>query len=228
MSWFNFLDKNSSDFDIVVEKYPDLFIPVKTFEKVNVAGSDKVEYREGTYEPIILSFECYIKDRTPNKIRGISKWLNSKSEGKLIRGDDPNVYYNAKIVNAIPVSKVAKTFSRFIIQFECEPFTYDVNEEVIVLRATSTLENLGAVQSKPIYKVFGEEATLKVNGKTFNIYGIKDYVVVDTDLMECYTDNISMNTNTKGNYTDLWLQTGENIIEFSGATKVEIIPNWRY
>lgn len=228
MSWFNFLGKNSNDFDIVVEKYPDLFIPIKTFEKVNIIGDDKVEYRAGTYEPIILSFECYMKDRSPSKIREISKWLNSKSEGKLIRGDDPNVYYNAKVVNAIPVSKVAKKFSRLIIQFECEPFTYDTNEEVIVLRATSTIENLGTVSAKPIYKVFGESATLTVNGKDFNIYHIDEYIEIDTDLMECHKDNISMNTNTMGNYVDLWLQVGENTIEISGASKVEITPRWRY
>ena len=82
MSWFNFLDKNCNDFGIVVEKYPSLFIPVKSFEKVNIAGNDKAEYRAGTYEPITLSIECYIKDRSPQKIREISKWLNSKSEGK--------------------------------------------------------------------------------------------------------------------------------------------------
>jgi phage-related protein len=46
--------------------------------------------------------------------------------------------------------------------------------------------------------------------------------------MECYKDNVSMNTNVKGNYTDLWLKEGKNTIEISGATKVEITPKWRY
>lgn len=228
MAWFNFLDKNSNDFDIVVEKYPEFYIPVKSFDKVSIAGNDKAEYRQGTYEPIILSFECYIKDRTPSKIREVSRWLNSNTEGKLVRGDDEEVYYNARVINAIPISKVAKSFGRFIIQFECEPFAYKLNNEVITITSNTEIENLGIAESKPIYKVYGSNATLKVNGKEFNIYSISEYVEVDTDLMECHKDNVSMNTNVNGNYTDLWLKEGINTIEITGASKVEITPNWRY
>ena len=228
MSWFNFLDKNCNDYGIVVEKYPSLFIPVKTFEKVNIAGNDKAEYREGTYEPITLSIECYLKDRSPQKIREISKWLNSKSEGKLILGNDPNFYYNARIINAIPINKVINLFGRFIIQFECEPFVYSLEEEVITITSNTEIENKGITVSKPIYKVYGSGATLKVNNKEFNIYSINDYIEIDTELMECYKENISMNTNVKGNYTDLWLKEGKNTIEINGASKVEITPKWRY
>lgn len=228
MAWFNFLGKNSNDFGIVVEKYPNLFIPVKSFEKVTIAGNDKAEYREGIYEPIILSFECYIKDRSPQKVREISKWLNSNTEGKLIAGNDDKVYYNARVVNAIPISKVAKMFGRFIIQFECEPFAYSLEEEIITITENTTIENLGMTISKPIYKVYGSGVVLKVNNKEFNIYDINEFVEIDTELMECYKDNISMNTNVNGNYTDLWLKEGNNTIEITGATKVEIKPKWRY
>ena len=228
MAWFNFLDKNCNDFGIVVEKYPSLFIPVKSFEKVSIAGNDKAEYREGTYEPIILSIECYLKDRSPQKIREISKWLNSKSEGKLILGSDPNFYYNARIINAIPINKVINLFGRFVIQFECEPFMYNLEEEVITITSNTEIENKGITVSKPIYKVYGSGATLKVNNKEFNIYSINDYIEIDTELMECYKENISMNTNVKGNYTDLWLKEGKNTIEISGANKIEITPKWRY
>ena len=229
MTWFSFLDKKSKDFGIVVEKYSDFYIPIKSFEKINIVGSDKVEYRAGSYDPVTLSFECYIKDKSPSKIREISKWLNSGSEGKLIRGDDSEVYYNAKVVNAIPVSKVARKFSKFIIQFECEPFAYAVKDEVITSsESTITLENKGAVISKPIYKLYGQEATISVNGKSFTVYGIDDYVVIDTDLMDCYKGSESMNTNSVGNYIDLWLGIGINNIKVSGASKIEITPKWRY
>ena len=228
MSWFNFLDKNCNDFGIVVEKYPSLFIPVKTFEKVNIAGNDKAEYREGIYEPITLSIECYLKNRSPQKVREISKWLNSKSEGKLILGNDPNFYYNARIINAIPINKVINLFGRFIIQFECEPFVYSLEEEVITITTNTEIENKGISVSKPIYKVYGSGATLKINNKEFKIYSIDNYIEIDTELMECYKDNVSMNTNVQGNYTDLWLKEGKNTIEIGGATKVEITPKWRY
>ena len=229
MSWFNFLDKNCNDFGIVVEKYPSLFIPVKSFEKVNIAGNDKAEYREGTYEPITLSIECYLKDRSPQKIREISKWLNSKSEGKLILGNDPNFYYNARIINAIPINKVINLFGRFVIQFECEPFVYSLEEEVITITANTEIENKGITVSKPIYKVYGSgEAKIKVNGKEVILYGVGGYIEIDTELMECYRDNISLNTSMNGNYTSLWLNEGINNIEFTGASKIEMIPKWRY
>ena len=229
MTWFNFLGKNSNDFDIVVEKYPEFYIPVKSFDKVSIAGNDKAEYRQGTYEPIILSFECYIKDRTPSKIREVSRWLNSNTEGKLIRGDDEEVYYNARVVNAIPISKVAKSFGRFIIQFECEPFAYKLNDEVITVTSNTEIENLGISVSKPIYKVYGNgEIKIKVNGNEVTLYGVGSYIEIDTDLMECYKDNVSMNTSMSGNYTSLWLNEGINNIEFTGASKIEITPKWRY
>ena len=228
MAWFNFLGKNSNDFDIVVEKYPQFYIPIKSFDKVTIAGNDKAEYRQGTYEPIILSFECYIKDRTPSKTREVSRWLNSNTEGKLIRGDDEEVYYNARVINAIPISKVAKSFGRFIIQFECEPFAYKLNDEVITITSNTEIENLGIAEAKPIYKVYGSNATLKVNNKEFKILSISEYIEIDTDLMECYKDDVSMNTNVNGSYVDLWLKEGINTIEITGASKVEIMPNWRY
>ena len=229
MAWFNFLDKNCNDYGIVVEKYPSLFIPVKSFEKVNIAGNDKAEYREGTYEPITLSIECYLKDRSPQKIREISKWLNSKSEGKLILGNDPNFYYNARIVNAIPINKVINLFGRFIIQFECEPFVYSLEEEVITITSNTEIENKGITVSKPIYKVYGSgEAKIKVNGKEITLYGVGNYIEIDTELMECYKDNISLNASMNGNYTSLWLNEGINNIEFTGASKIEITPKWRY
>lgn len=228
MAWFKFLNKNSEDFEIVVEKYPDIFIPIKSFEKINIPGSDKVEYQDGEYEPIILTFECYIKNRTPQKIREISKWLNSNSTGKLIRGDDSEVYYNARISNAIPISKVASKFGRFIIQFECEPFSYKLNEKTITVTSKLDINNEGATTSKPIYKVFGRSTTLKVNNKEFKIYEINEYIEIDTDVMECYKDTISMNANVNGNYTDLWLHEGLNCIEVTGASKIEITPRWRF
>ena len=229
MAWFNFLDKNCNDYGIVVEKYPSLFIPVKSFEKVNIAGNDKAEYREGTYEPITLSIECYLKDRSPQKIREISKWLNSKSEGKLILGNDPNFYYNARIINAIPINKVINLFGRFIIQFECEPFVYSLEEEVITITTNTEIENKGITVSKPIYKIYGNgEAKIKVNGSEVTLYGISDYIEIDTELMECYKDNMSLNTSMSGNYTSLWLNEGINNIEFTGASKIETIPKWRY
>ena len=229
MAWFNFLDKNCNDYGIVVEKYPSLFIPVKSFEKVNIAGNDKAEYREGTYEPITLSIECYLKDRSPQKIREISKWLNSKSEGKLILGNDPNFYYNARIINAIPINKVINLFGRFVIQFECEPFVYSLEEEVITITTNTEIENKGITVSKPIYKLYGNgEAKIKVNDKEVTLYGVGNYIEIDTELMECYKDNTSLNTSMNGNYTSLWLNEGINNIEFTGASKIEITPNWRY
>ena len=229
MAWFNFLDKNSNDFDIVVEKYPEFYIPVKSFDKVSIAGNDKAEYREGIYEPIILSFECYLKDRSPQKIREISKWLNSKSEGKLIIGNDPNFYYNARIINAIPINKVINLFGRFVIQFECEPFVYSLEEEVITITTNTEIENKGITVSKPIYKVYGNgEAKIKVNGSEVTLYGVGNYIEIDTELMECYKDNISLNTSMSGNYSSLWLNEDINNIEFTGASKIEITPKWRY
>ena len=42
-----------------------------------------------------------------------------------------------------------------------------------------------------------------------------NYIEIDTELMECYKENISMNTNVKGNYADLWLKEGKNTIEIT-------------
>ena len=60
------------------------------------------------------------------------------------------------------------------------------------------------------------------------MYGVGSYIEIDTDLMECYKDNVSMNTSMSGNYTALWLKEGINTIEITGASKIEIIPKWRY
>jgi len=91
----------------------------------------------------------------------------------------------------------------------------------------TSLFNQGIV-SKPQYVILGEGmCTVNVNGvKT--IVNVSNNVIIDTEKMVAYrADGKLQNTAISGDYENLYLQPGENIISVTNGFKCKVIPNWR-
>lgn len=83
------------------------------------------------------------------------------------------------------------------------------------------------IECHPTYKIAAEGmCTLKINGKTMTA-NVGQNLTIDTDRMIAYREDGTLNnTKVSGNYEDMYLQPGNNKIEFYGGN-LKVIPNWR-
>lgn len=88
--------------------------------------------------------------------------------------------------------------------------------------------NAGDIESAPIIKLIGTgDITLTINGESFSILDLEDYVMVDSEIMDCYRDTELMNNKMIGNFPKLVV--GENNFSYDGnLTAIEILPNTQF
>lgn len=97
--------------------------------------------------------------------------------------------------------------------------------------STITLTNRGNVSSRPTVTVYGSgKIELAINSITVLSFSIDDeYITIDADEMNAYHGNALMNRRVTGDYADLILKAGENVISWRGdvtGIKVEDFSRW--
>lgn len=93
------------------------------------------------------------------------------------------------------------------------------------------LANRGNVISRPTVTVYGSgNVELAVNSVTVLTFSIDDgYITIDAEEMNAYHGDTLMNRHVTGDYADLTLKAGENIISWRGdvtGIKVEDFSRW--
>lgn len=94
-----------------------------------------------------------------------------------------------------------------------------------------TLTNRGNVASRPTVTVYGSgNVELAINAVTVLSFSIDDeYITIDADEMNAYHDDTLMNRHVTGDYADLTLKAGENVVSWRGdvtGIKVEDFSRW--
>ncbi len=145
--------------------------------------------------------------------------------GWLTLDDELDKRYRARVANEISPEYVTPEWRDFTVQFECQPFARELNPQKTVLTAPGILYNIGTYTALPTVKVYGTgNITLTVNGKAFTVQGVTASAVVDCENLVAYEGKTLL--VTAGEFP--MLQLGKNTISFSGASKIEITPNWRW
>lgn len=93
------------------------------------------------------------------------------------------------------------------------------------------LTNRGNVVSRPTVTVYGSgNVELAINAIAVLSFSIDDgYITIDADEMNAYHGDTMMNRHVTGDYADLALKVGENVISWSGdvtAIRVEDFSRW--
>lgn len=222
----HFIFKNISSEDyLMVNKLPSIFKASKDIEKIIIEGRNGfLTSDKGTYSGTVKSVECTIMDL--ENLDFICGWLDGSSE--VIFSNEPDRIYKATIINQIEFKKVAATFHTLIIQFECQPHKYSLANSIITLTSPGTVFNSGSVISKPVLKLYGTGSIdLNINSNIINLTNVSEYVVIDSELMDCYKETMLKNNDMNGEFPELIV--GTNSISWTGTvTKVEITPNWRW
>lgn len=94
-----------------------------------------------------------------------------------------------------------------------------------------TLTNRGNVLSRPTVTVYGSgNVELAINAITVLSFSIDDgYITIDAEEMNAYHGDALMNRRVTGDYADLTLKTGENVISWRGdvtGIRVEDFSRW--
>ena len=94
-----------------------------------------------------------------------------------------------------------------------------------------TLTNRGNIISRPTVTVYGSgNVELAINAVTVLTLSIDDgYITIDAEEMNAYHGDALMNRRVVGDYADLALKEGENVISWSGdvtGIKVEDFSRW--
>jgi phage-related protein len=226
-SYFIFNGKKSSMYDILVEEQPAIIKPQRKAEAFEIPGkSGLLHVDNNAYESYIKTVTCSLM--SVKYLDEIIKWLDGM--GDVVFSNEKNKKYEAVVFNVIPFSKVfgMKKY-RFPVQFDCQPFKYELTQEPVILAQPGQLHNPGTMAAEPIITVYGTgSVTVSINWRSFSLAGITDYIVVDSRMLCAYRANTElMNHRMTGGFP--CFDTGENSISWTGnIQRLEILPYWRW
>ena len=139
--------------------------------------------------------------------------------------------YKVMIANKISIAQMMRTFQKFIVTMDTQPFKYSVNAfgDGLELTKATTVFNSGTVYSQPIITVYGGgDITLYINGVDFPLYGVEESITIDSEMMEVFKGTKNQNSKYGGDDFPK-LEVGENTVSWTGnVEKVVIEPKWRW
>lgn len=156
------------------------------------------------------------------------------SEGTVTFSNEPDKYYNYKIIEQIDYEKLIR-FKTANVKMHVQPFKYSINEEPIVAEFEEgddlevTVTNSGNIYSKPKITIqgSGDISVYLDNSQVFEIsLGNEEYIVIDVNLMEAYKGNTLKNRLVTGNYGNFILPSGNSTISFQGTVQAVEVRNY--
>lgn len=171
----------------------------------------------------VLEFASETVEMFETKLNEIKKWLMETK--KLVYTDKEDRFFLVKKVEFSNIKRKYGVFGNITVVFTCEPFVYLKSGEYEV--ESGNLFNPYS-WSQPLYKITGEGVcVLTVNEKSITA-NVSGDLFIDTEKMICYrSDGTSQNTAVSGDYEDLFLQEGENVISVTDGFQCKVVPRWR-
>lgn len=210
---------------------PSVPAPARKVKVSTIAGRDGSYYdAEELYSdisiPITFSFRQRNRDAWHASYRQVKRWLLSGDNGNLSFSDDAGYHYRVKNVQITSSERIAYTIGQVSATFVCDGYTYlDSGDGQINLSAK--LYNDYSL-SMPIYEISGTgEFTLTVNSKTMT-GTVNGSLTIDTErMLAMQAGSRWANTTVVGDYQDLWLKPGQNLLSITSGFTCKIKPQWR-
>ncbi|EJE7236822.1 phage tail protein, partial [Clostridium botulinum] len=120
---------HSNEKGLKIISLPNITTSEKREEKIIIPGRDGyLTQSDESYEGEVKPVEFDIKHDNFDEIK---TWLNGS--GEVIFSNEPDRYYKARIINKLDLARVLEKFHSGIIQFDCQPFGYDLNNNLIII-----------------------------------------------------------------------------------------------
>lgn len=240
ISYFTFNGRKSTDFGLVISNPAETVSGAgAALETVTIPGrsgvltisSDRREETEVTYE---VWGKAGFNEEKAAFMRRIKGWLltGQGSYYKLTDTYDPDYYWMARYSGNVVTSQEFLQIISMEIRFLAYPYKYSIEGSRSIQVSGSSLSgysltNPEAFESRPYFKITGKgDVTLTVNGKSWTVKGVTNYVEMDSAQMNTFVGDTSYNNKKTGDGYPI-LQAGENSIACSNnVTALEIIPRW--
>ena len=179
-----------------------------------------------------LGFQAYDKAMTIGlfgdyDVDEVIRYFNS--DGIVIFSNEPDKFYKYQIIQQINFEKLIR-FKTATVTFHVQPFKYSAIDDVFTFNVDNvnnfSIFNRGNIVAKPKLTIYGSGTiVLNINGSDlFEIdLGNADYITIDSAQMNAYQGEILMNRYVVGDYSNLALDVGTNVISWTGTvTQIEI------
>ena len=228
MIWFN--GKSSDDFHLIVERFPNVNLPVRKHEKVNVPGRNgDIIIQQDAFENVSQRYAIYIsaeQTRLTPITHKVAEWLCVKGYQKLEDSYWLDTFRLATFQGGVEIENILNRFGRATIEFDCKPqrffksgdFFFDVDDGDKIM-------NPSPFTAKPILITTGSgEGSITINGNTLDLEDCDD-LTIDCELMQAHKNGVSKNGTISGDFFDL--PEGESEIYYTGGiTGIKLKPRW--
>ena len=207
---------NSRDMGISILKLPPRIKPERRGEIINVPGRNGFLFEsDDAYNNKTLEIECTFlppegksKEEIDKMIMEILVWLDG--QGKLVFSDYPDYYYEATIINAIPIERLFKRYRRF----EVQPFSKSMSPQIVDLSTSSEqIISVSTYYETPVKINLQSTGNIEIhiNDTIMHLNNLESPIVIDGELLNVSDGNgTNMNSHMVGDYPKL--KPGNNTI----------------
>ncbi len=234
MANFTFNNKhNYFDMDCLIISPIAFPIAIEEVEEETIEGSitGSVTRRTGTFKDITIKIKLQLNDinsyeeEYKEKVQEITEWLFDIADNKLIFDDNKEKCYLVKRVEIDEFEDYKKFYSRFTVNFICQPFLRYCYEPTYEVSRGQVIFNNGSIESRPYIELElpDTESNIQVivNENILQINNAKGNVIIDCLLLSCR--NEEGNLRTIGNFPTLI--KGNNSISWTGTINKFRIKN---
>lgn len=119
---------------------------------------------------------------------------------KIVSFTDDYVYRKIKSVEIGDIDNEIEEYGKFQVTFKSDPYEYTI-EQPITITNPVTIMNQGTLHSLPKLTIYGTgNITIQINSISFQVKDVNPFVIVDSDLMECYYNTTPMNDKMVGKF----------------------------
>ncbi|AXY08559.1 phage tail protein [Bacillus thuringiensis LM1212] len=220
-------ERLGQDYHLCMVERPNIPTSKKKIEFIDVDGRENGALtKEKGYEDVefTVKFNLLEDENIKPLLRKIKAWIMS---AKIVSFTDDYVYRKIKSVEIGDIDNEIEEYGKFEVLFKADPYEYAI-EQPITITNPITIMNQGTLHSLPKLTIYGTgNITIQINGISFQVKNVNSFVIVDSDLMECYYNTTPMNDKMVGKFPTF--KEGENAISWSGSvSKIDIETRWRY
>ena len=230
-SYIFYNNKNSNDLDLIIEKTPEIPSSNIIYKTIEIDGGETLTKVEGFSDINFKIDFVYFADREDYLMKKaiIDNWLLNSIGEYLTYSLDEFASYKVKQINIGNTTTTSRTMRHFSVTFTCAGLKYMTNglTPIEVLSSGIVFNNFGSYKAKPLFKIYGTgNVNVNINNNSFTVKNINNYVIIDSEIKECYKENINKGKDMAGDYPVFYI--GENMISWTGSvSKIEITPRWR-
>lgn len=248
---FSFNGIESSNFNLVCKSIQRPLLPAvktKRIDMIGLSGVFDFSNTEYSLRNVTMSITYIGTDYTElrSRARSIAAWLSSDAWVRLIINDESDKYYLAKVTEHIDFNSLWESGSAEIV-FDCQPFAYSVNEQLITFPVTTltnrsftnvgtrVINNKSPVGSKYNLRITGSWTSItftsNANALTFSRAGTGT-LIIDNINMEVRLNGVNAFSDIFGDIdTFLRIVPGPNILTVNGTAlnitvNIEYVPLW--